>query len=134
MIQVGLTGHMSQTITTLQTAESIGSGTLPVFGTPAVLTLIEKTAWTSVQPYLTADETTVGATVNLTHSAPNCVGDTITCETKLTTVDGRRLTFAARVFDAAGEVARAEHTRVIVSANRFMKKADQRSAGADSKL
>lgn len=134
MIQIGLTGHLTQTITTTQTAEIIGSGTLPVFGTPAVLALIEKTAWTSVQPYLTDDDTTVGATVHLTHLAPNCVGDTLTCETELTGVDGRRLTFIARVFDGTGEVARAEHTRVIVSSKRFMEKAEHRSAEPDSKL
>ena len=82
------------------------------------------------QPYLDLLEPgkgTVGTRLALAHTAPTPVGMTVRCDCTLTAVDGRRLTFTARVCDAAGEVAHAEHERVVIDNDRFTAKAQAKT-------
>jgi fluoroacetyl-CoA thioesterase len=48
----------------------------------------------------------------------------ITCETELTKVDGRALTFSVKAFDEAGLIGEGEHERFIVYNEKFQAKAD----------
>ena len=52
MLQVGTKGTQTITVTPSLTAKEMGSGALEVLATPAMIALMEKTAWTSVQPDL----------------------------------------------------------------------------------
>ena len=107
MLQPGICGHAELCVTTADTARALGSGELPVLATPAVAALIEKACWQAVAPELEPGKGTVGTRLALAHTAPTPVGMTVRCDCTLTAVDGRRLTFTARVCDAAGEVAHA---------------------------
>ena len=51
-LHIGITGVDEVEVTQANTAETVGSGTLPVFATPAMLASMEKAAYASVQPYL----------------------------------------------------------------------------------
>lgn len=113
-------------VTDDKTAIAMGSGTLKVFATPSMIALIEETAWKCVAPYLGKDETTVGTLLNITHLAPTPVGMKVRCEVKLTSVDGRKLTFEAKVFDDCGLIGQGTHERFIVKADRFQIKADEK--------
>ena len=55
MMQTGIKGHTEQIVDKNVTADTVGSGLLPVFATPAMIALIEKTAWESI-----ADELEIG--------------------------------------------------------------------------
>ena len=48
MLTVGIKGEQSQLVTNENTAKTMGSGTLDVFATPALVALAEKTCWMSV--------------------------------------------------------------------------------------
>ena len=52
MLETGIKGHQEITVTEELTAKSMGSGVMDVFATPAMLALMEKTAFTSVMPHL----------------------------------------------------------------------------------
>ena len=45
MLTVGIHGEQSQLVTNENTAKTMGSGTLDVFATPALVALAEKTCW-----------------------------------------------------------------------------------------
>ena len=62
------------------------------------------------------------------HNAPTPVGMMVRCESELTAVDGRKLTFSAVMYDDAGEVGRATHERFIIQNEKFQKKADAKKA------
>jgi len=124
MLATGMTGIAETCVDHQNTAGTMGSGTLEVFATPALLALVEKAAWELVQPELNAGETTVGTKVELRHTAATPVGMKVTAEVKLTEIDGRRLTFAAVVKDEAGEIGTGTHERFIVGAERFQQKAN----------
>lgn len=114
------------------TARAIGSGELDVLATPAMVALVEETAWRSVAPYLEPGQGTVGSKVEVAHLAPTPVGMTVRCQTELTQVDRRRLVFAVEVSDGAGPVGRGTHERFIVDNARFLAKAQAKAQDGEA--
>ena len=102
---------------------AVGSGDLPVFATPAMIALVEKTASQSVVPYLEPGSSTVGTHLDIAHSSATPVGMTVVCETELVEIDRRRLVFSVRVYDQKGEVGSGTHERFVVDSQKFMDKA-----------
>ena len=128
MLKEGVKGTQEIMVTEENTAKVMGSGALDVFATPAMIALMEKTAWESVQPYLEEGSGTVGTLMNVKHVAASPVGMKITCETELTKVDGRALTFSVKAFDEVGLIGEGEHERFIVYNEKFQAKADAKLA------
>ncbi len=125
-METGIKGREEVTVTPELTAESIGSGTVPVFATPMMISLVEKACRCSVEPYLDEGQTTVGTLVNVAHLAATPVGMRVWCETELVETDRRRLVFRVTVRDDAGPVGEGTHERFIIDSDRFVKKAEAR--------
>lgn len=126
MLKAGIKGTQEVLVTEANTAKTMGSGTLDVFATPAMIALMELTAWKSVVPYLEEGNGTVGSYLDIHHNAPTPVGMTVTCESELIQVDGRKLTFRLTARDAAGVVGEGTHERFIVDNARFSQKAEKK--------
>jgi fluoroacetyl-CoA thioesterase len=126
VLEPGSQATVEETVTEAMTARRLGSGDVPVLGTPAVLALVEAAAVAAVSGALEPGQTTVGAAVTLDHVAPTPVGVTVAAEAVLREVDGRRLRFAFEVTDVAGPIARGTHDRTIVDAGRFLDGARRR--------
>ena len=77
MIIEGTSATISFTVDDASTAVSLGSGDVPVLGTPKVVALIEQAAVAALAGSLTGEETTVGTNVNVDHLAPTRVGATV---------------------------------------------------------
>ena len=60
MLKTGIEGKQEITVTAENTAKAMGSGTLDVFATPAMIALMEETSWRSIAPFLEEGEGTVG--------------------------------------------------------------------------
>ena len=103
MLKEGIKGTQEVVVSEENTAKTMGSGALDVFATPAMIALMEKTAWESVQPYLEEGSGTVGTLMN---------------------VNGRALTFTVKAFDEAGLIGEGEHERFVVFNDKFQAKAD----------
>ena len=101
-LETGIRGEQSVLVTAANTAKTMGSGTLDVFATPALVALAEKTCWMSVADALGEGNGSVGTKLELEHTAPTPVGMTVTCESELVAVEGRKLTFKVAVCWAAG--------------------------------
>ena len=110
-MQIGITGKQTITVTEEKTAQAMGSGTLPVFATPAMIALMENTASKSVETELDEGTGTVGTLINVKHVAATPVGMDVTCETKLVEVDRKRLVFEVKAYDAAGVIGEGTHER-----------------------
>lgn len=122
-LSIGLRGQAQTAVTQENTAQAVGSGTLPVFATPMMLALIEQAAWQSVAPYLEAGQSTVGTRLEVSHDAATPVGMTVRAETELTEVQGRKLVFQVTAYDDAGPIGRGVHERFIVFDEKFTAKA-----------
>lgn len=125
-LTIGVAGKQTTVVTTEMTAQSLGSGELPVLATPQMIALMENTAHKSVKPYLEDGQGTVGTLIQVRHTAATPVGMEISIEAKLTEIDRKRLVFEVRAFDAAGCIGEGVHERFIVSNDRFMEKARQK--------
>lgn len=129
-METGIRGSQSVKVEVSNTARAMGSGTMDVFATPAMIALMEKTAWMSVAAELEAGQGTVGISLEITHDAPSPLGMTVTCESELTEMDGRRLVFAVEAKDETGAViGKGRHERFIVWEEKFQAKADSLVAG-----
>lgn len=123
MLEIGIKGCKKIKVTDENTAKAMGSGTLEVFATPAMIALIEATASESVAPFLDDGSSTVGTHLDVAHSSASPVGIEVICETELVEIDRRRIVFKTVVRDSAGEIGSGTHERFIVDNAKFMSKA-----------
>lgn len=122
MVHLGIRGSATITAGPQHTAESLRSGDVPVFGTPALVALMEQAAVTALAGHLAPGETTVGTRLDIAHLAATPVGQVVRAEAELTAVDGRKLTFALAAFDGRQKVGEGRHERMIVNRERFLAK------------
>lgn len=122
-LQIGLKGTAQGIVARKDTAKEMGSGSLLVYATPAVVALMEQAACNALADTLPEEQTSVGTAMNLAHTSATPVGMEVSAEATLTAVDGRRLTFEITAQDEKGEIAKATHERFVVNVEHFLQKA-----------
>lgn len=121
---IGLIGEATTTVDNSNTAASLGSGLVPVYGTPALVALLELAAVHAVAAHLPPGSTSVGTHLDVRHLAATPIGMAVRAAATLVQVDGRRLTFAVEAHDEVEKIGEGTHTRVIVEAARFVQRAE----------
>lgn len=123
----GSTARVELTVTDADTAQAIGSGDVPVLGTPRILALAEAATVAAITRQLPGGATTVGVRIELDHRAATPVGRTVVARARLTEVDGRRLLFAISVTEGEFTVAEGRVERLLVDRQRFIERAGRSS-------
>lgn len=114
-------------VTEDELAITMGSGSLCVLATPAVVALMENAAAELAQSQLESEEfTTVGTMISIEHTSPTPIGAEVTATAVLKSVDGRFFNFEVSASDKKGIIAKGAHTRVSVKAEKFQAKADDK--------
>lgn len=126
MVKVGLKGEKTILVEEHNTASTYGSGDLPVFGTPAMIALMECTALESVKDYLEEGFSTVGTLVNVMHTAATPLGMKVSCQSELIEVDRKRLVFNVKAYDERGIIGEGIHERFIIDKEKFLKKTNEK--------
>lgn len=122
-IIIGSSAETTTIVNSTNTAITAGSGTLPVFGTPFMIALMEKATCNAVFDFLEDDETTVGTSVNISHSKASGIGTVISAKAVITECNGRRITFDVTAADSDGDIiGKGTIERFVVNENKFMKK------------
>jgi predicted thioesterase len=124
--RVGLAARVELVVSEGDTAIALGSGSVPVLGTPRLLALCEQASCSALEGHLSEGRTTVATQVQFDHLAPVPVGVTVSAEATLCKVEGRRLIFnlsATRTDAHSGIVGAGRLTRVIVDEAMFLAKA-----------
>ncbi len=129
MLEIGIKGHQELVVSPEVTAESFGSGQLPVYATPAMIAFMEYTAYKSVAPYLEEGCGTVGTEVKVKHVAATPVGMKVSCETELIAINGRALTFKVKAMDECGVIGEGTHERFIIQSEKFLGKTNAKLEG-----
>lgn len=119
----GMSARVELLVTDSDTAQAVGSGDVPVLGTPRVLALAEAATVAATATRMPPGMTTVGARVELDHRAPTGVGRRVAATAQLAKVDGRRLLFEVVVTEGTQTVAEARIERILVDRQRFVEKA-----------
>ena len=115
----GLTATTGLVVGVADTAAALGSGDVPVLGTPRVLALCEAATVAALAGHLDPDVTSVGTRVEVDHHRPSRPGAFVQATAVLREVAGRRLVFAVAVTEPDGPVARAVIVRAVVPRARF---------------
>ena len=122
-MEIGIRNREEMIVQEENTALAMGSGTLRVLATPAMVALMENTSKNSIAAELEEGSTTVGTSLQIRHVSATPVGMKVYCESELTAVNGRALTFSLKAYDEAGLIGEGEHERFIVYAEPFTEKA-----------
>ena len=124
MILIGTKCRMEQTVTEELTAAKIGSGLLPVFGTPFMAAMMENAAMTCLQNFLEEGQGSVGTHLEISHDAPTPIGMNVWAEAEITAVseNGKMVDFKVSAWDEKGPIGSGAHTRAIITPDRFLTK------------
>ena len=116
------TATLGCTVTDDDTALAVGSGSLPVLGTPRLLAWCEAATCAAIEPLLGPGETSVGTRIELEHTRASRVGVRLEVTASRVYADGRlhRFSVSAREADGGRVVGTGEVTRVVVDAERFL--------------
>jgi predicted thioesterase len=115
----GLKGTSELLVGVEHTAPSIGSGKVPVLGTPVMINVIEAAALAAVEHLLPAGHQSLGIHLDVRHFAATPVGMRVRAIAELTAVDGRTLTFKVEAHDDKEPIGGGTHQRVVVNVARF---------------
>lgn len=119
-------------VTEEKTAQQMGSGSLAVLATPAVVAWMEAAACALLAPYLAEDTTTVGTMIAVEHISATPVGTAVTVKAVLTAIEGRKYTFRVTAEDVGGVIAKGQHERFAVKSERFLSKTYQKLEAGES--
>lgn len=123
-MQVGDTYEIHGAVTEQNTAAALGSGALPVFGTPQLIAMMESAAFTLIQRELPEGKSSVGVLVNIEHVSPSPIGMDLRVTAEVTHIseNGKMIDFKVTGYDAAGLIGEGTHRRAIIDTERFLAK------------
>jgi fluoroacetyl-CoA thioesterase len=115
----GRTGSAELLVGVEHSAPSIGSGLVPVLGTPVMINLIEAAALAAVERLLPPGHQSLGIHLDVRHFAATPIGMRVRATAELTAVDGRALSFRVEARDDLEPIGDGTHQRVVVNVARF---------------
>jgi predicted thioesterase len=119
-IVIGATGSADLVVGREDTAIALGSGDVPVLGTPRVVALLEEAAVAALAGDLAAGITSVGTHIAVDHQAASRVGAEVSGVAEVISVEGRTVGFRLVALEGDRTVATGAHTRVLVDRERFL--------------
>lgn len=122
-IQLNAEASVSLEVTDDNTAVAAGSGSLRVLGTPFMIALMEKATCNAVHEFLEFGETTVGTCISVSHDKASGVGEIVTAFAKITSAEGRKITFSVYAENESGNViGKGVIERFVVKSEKFLSK------------
>lgn len=119
-IQPGIKGELTHKVQESDTARFSGGESLPpVFSTPLMIRLLERTSHETILPCLAPGQSSVGTVVNVRHLAPTPIGSTIRTRAEVLEVKGSLVRFKVEAWDEQEKIAEGEHDRFIIDLARF---------------
>lgn len=126
LITVGLSGTARTIASESLSANYMGSGSLYVYATPAMVALMESAAVSAVDNLLGQNWATVGIEIHVQHLAATPIGETITAQATVIAIEGKRITFDIQAWDERELIGKGTHTRYIIEVERFMARVQTR--------
>ena len=118
-VPVGAKGKFEQIVETKHLASEIDSSLAAVLSTPTMVAMMEQAAIEAIKPFLDAGESSVGMTIEVSHTAATPPGHRARAEAEVTKVEGRRLEFSVRAFDDVEQIGSGTHRRAVIDAAKF---------------
>jgi fluoroacetyl-CoA thioesterase len=118
-VPVGTKGTHEFVVERNHLADTMVPSLPPVLATAMMSLAMEMAAIDALKDYLEPGEMTVGAIVNVTHTAATPEGWKVRAEAEVTKCDGRRIEFNVRAVDEKEEIGTGTHLRAVVDRAKF---------------
>ncbi|HNY05045.1 MAG TPA: thioesterase family protein [Candidatus Egerieousia sp.] len=120
-IKIGMSRKSEKVVTDKDTAAAYKTGGQEVFSTPAMIALMEESAFLLLKESPLGLDS-VGTEMNIKHTRACGVGAKVYSIARVEKVDGNKVVFSVSAGDEKGEIGGGAHTRYIIDPVRFMKK------------
>jgi fluoroacetyl-CoA thioesterase len=118
-VPVGSKGTHSITVGADDLASKLDSSLARVMSTPTMIGMMEMAAINAIRAYYDAGETSVGASIEVQHTAATPPGHKVRAEAEVTKCEGRRLEFVVRAFDEVEQIGSGNHKRAVIDGAKF---------------
>jgi fluoroacetyl-CoA thioesterase len=111
-------------IQTYETTERMRATQLTsdVFSTPSMIGLMEGTCVRLTEPFLDENEQTVGIHVDVWHTAPTKIGQSVTVTAEVLEVQGNKIRYAVSATnDTGAQIGHGTHRRAVINTKKFSK-------------
>jgi predicted thioesterase len=119
-IVIGVAGSAHLIVGEEDTAIALGSGDVPVLGTPRIVALLEEAAVAALAGDLADGITSVGTHIAVDHVSASFVGAEVAAVAEVVAVEGRTVTFRLVAQEGSRTVATGNHIRLLVDRARFL--------------
>lgn len=93
-----------------------------VFSTPAMIGLMEGTCVRLTEPFLDEHEQTVGLHVDVWHTAPTKIGQSVTITAEILEVKGNKIRYSLLAKnDSGAQIGNGTHRRAVINTKKFSK-------------
>jgi predicted thioesterase len=117
--RIGTSGELQFVVGQKHVIDFATDGMPAVLSTPNLIGLLERTARKALEPFLEADERSVGIEIELRHLAPTPLSAEVMCIARVIQVDGRKVNFQIEARERNQLIARGLHKRAIVRVQSF---------------
>src|ERR1700678_370645 len=124
-IPIGTKGSYAKTVGVADLASNLDPSLAAVLSTPTMVAMMEQAAMEAIKPFLDAGESSVGMTIEVSHTAATPPGHRARAEAEVTAVEGRRLEFAVRAFDDVEQIGSGSHRRAVIYRRRQVQRSPQ---------
>jgi predicted thioesterase len=121
-IQLGLAGESATVVTDELLATRLGSGSVEVYATPAMVALMESAAVAALEPLLPEGQSSVGIALDVKHLAATPPGQQVRARAEVIDVDRRKVTFKVQAWDERELIGEGTHTRFVIDVARFLQR------------
>lgn len=124
-LTIGVKGRAEKIVDQTNTAKTMGSGSLDVLATPALVAMMEEAAVSALT--LSEEQSSVGVSLDIKHTAATPLGMKVWANAELIEVDRRRLVFKLEAYDEKELIGSGTHERFIIEVEKFMTKTQAKS-------
>lgn len=121
-LRVGLFSEATVTVDDRLLATTMGSGSVTVYATPAMVALMEAAAVDALTPALAEGQSSVGIALDIRHLAATPPGRQVRARAEVIQVQGAKVTFQVRAWDEHELIGDGTHTRYVIDVARFMQR------------
>jgi fluoroacetyl-CoA thioesterase len=118
-VPAGTRGTFALTVTEADLASLMDSTLPPVMATRVMVGMMELAAMGAIRPFLDAGESSVGMSIEVSHTAATPPGHRVRAEAEVTKCEGRRLEFKVSAFDDTEQIGSGTHRRAVIDAAKF---------------
>ncbi len=126
-ITVGSRIEDNQQVTLERVASHLGSGSLQVYATPAMVAFVEQTCRKLVEPHLPEGMTTVGIGLVVRHIAPTPLGGEVSIQAEIVLIEKNVISFQTELWDEMEKIGEAAHERAVIEIDRFTERVQKKS-------